>query len=430
MIQGAALALLMTASAQVTLRGGESPPAGEVVAVDPSGVWLGPPAQAEEPPKTGVTTSQSKRSPGAGANAPVLGISWDRVKSINGPFKTPAEPLGSVAERAWRARTRLERGDFVSAEPLFETLFGDDKYREQTGPTAAVIAEGLLRCRLHRAAHIAAIEPWLTLLRANGTPTAPVLHANWAPEAGMPTILDATTGLSPSLPPIWLNWTAVDSFAKAGGTAPVQVKAGSPVDAKVQTMAALYAQSAKFEAGLDATLPEPASNDPGLALVWQIVAARIGNPDQRETARRQLSDRLRPPSSANAAATPAWQEAWCYAAIGRSLIREDSGELKRLGVIELLNVPARYGRVHPYLAGIALAESSATLRSLGDKAGADVLAAELFREYPTHPVLDWGPMRTFVPRSVAPPAPKPATGAVPQTDGTPKDAPPGATGTP
>lgn len=420
MIHAVALALVLTASTQVTLRGGEATPAGEIVAVDAGGVWLGPPAPAPAAPQQNDPAGSTRRSLDAPTAAPVLVIPWDRIKTVSGQFAAQAASFHDAAELAWRARTRLERSDFPAAEPLFEKLFVE-QFRSQTGPTAAVVDEGLLRCRIHRAAHAASIEPWLALLRTGNVQTAPVLHANWAAESGLAPIIDPQSGLCPGLPPMWLAWKSVDTVS----VPPVSLKPGdkpTQVDARVQALGDLYTQAAKFELGQPATLPELATNDPGVNFVWQIVAARIGNPDQRDAARKLLTDRLaKSAASAASAQLPAWQEAWCHAAIGRSLLREDSGDTKRLGVVELLNLPARYSHAHPYLAGLALAEASATLRTLGDTAGADVLAAELFREYPTHPAIDWAPMRSFIPK--AEPATPKASSSQPRPADPPAQAP-------
>ena len=92
-------AVIMSASAlgQVELRGDEVAPPGQVVAMDEAGVHLGT---------------------GAGARTMVIG--WDRVRRVHGQM--PAEFAGT-ADKAWRARTRVERGDFIAAEPLLEDLF-------------------------------------------------------------------------------------------------------------------------------------------------------------------------------------------------------------------------------------------------------------------------------------------------------------------
>lgn len=342
-------------------------------------------------------------------------IPWDRVRSIEGT--ADAAKYTAIAEDAWRARTRVERADFISAEPVFERLFA--QYKTQKGATTAVIAEGLLRCRLRRGAHILAIEPWLAMLRTSATPRTPVLHEAWAAEAGLPAVVDATTGLIPALPPIWLSWKAVDSYAKSAE--PGVTAKPTTADTRADTLAQIYFQAARYEAGLPATLPELATNDPGVSIAWQVVQSRIGTPEQREAARKLLRDRLRP--TAAAGPTPAWLEAWCHSAIGRSLIREDSPEQKQAGVIELLNIPTRFSRAHPYLSGLALAEASATLRALGDTNGADVLARELAASYPSHPVQDWTPFRTFRPgpAPIAPPTVPPKEGALPDSPDAPKE---------
>ncbi len=388
--------------AQVHLRGGEVTPAGEVIAVDSPGIVLGP------PPGTMV-------------------ISWDRVRTVDGSWAEKSAPFLSIAEQAWRARTRLERGDPLSAEPLFEKLFVE--YRGKQGPTASVIAEGLMRCRLRRAAHVAAIDPWLAFLVASTPAAVPALHPAWASEAGLAPSMDTATGLVPALPPIWLAWPSVEAFARQSGAEVYK-------NPKAAALAALYELSARFECGQKVQVPGAAMSDPGVQVVRDIVVSRIGDLEQRAAARKSLEDRVRSAGSLGAAAAanpvPSWLEAWCRAAIGRSLLREDSTEQKKLGVVELLNIPARFGVLHPYLAGMALAESSVALRGVGDSVGADILARELMEKFPSHPVLDWplfraaAPARAAVttrpaePKPVVPEQPPAPETAKPKQDATPK----------
>jgi hypothetical protein len=348
--------------AQVSLRGGEASPTGQIISMDAAGITMGPP-------------------PGT------LIIGWDRVKSVAGEWSDKAAPFVGTAEQAWRARTRLERGDPLSAEPLFEKLF--EQYRGTGGPTASVVAEGLLRCRLRRGAHVAAIDPWLALLVAGPQTglSTPVMHPGWASEAGLAPAIDSATSLVPALPPIWLAWPSVEAFSRQEFVPPGK-------DPRTEALRAMYIAAARFECGQVEDVPSVGVNDPGSHIVRDIVLSRAGDMDQRASARKALEDRMRG-SSANP--TPPWLEAWCRAAIGRSLIREDSPDLKKLGVVELLHIPARFSSMHPYLAGIALAEASVALRGMGDSAGADVLARELAEVYPSHPVLEWPRFRSAAP---------------------------------
>lgn len=349
----------LLAMSQVVLRGGEASPPGTIASLDAAGIVMA--------------------TPGA---APTV-ISWDRVHRIEGEWAERAEPFAFTADQAWRARTRLERGDSFSAEPLFEQLF--ESYRGQTGATAAVVAEGLLRCRLRRGAHVAAIDPWLASL-TSAQPGVQVHSAAWASQAGMLPAVDPATGLAPALPPMWLSWPSVEAFARQ--------EAGESRDARTAGLRALFLASAQFECGQDVKVPPVGANEPGSQIVREIVLARAGDAEQRAAARKALQERLRG-SAANP--TPAWLEAWCRAAIGRSLLRETSVSDRQLGVVELLHVPARFASMHPYLAGMALAEASVALREMGDTQGADTLARELAEGYASHPALEWPKFRSAAP---------------------------------
>ena len=388
------------ALAQVDMRGLEPAPDGEIIGANASGVVLGVPG-----------------ADGSGGK-PTLVIGWDRVRAIRGPFDRAAEqwlkPSGP-AERAWRARTRLERGDAIAAGPMFETLF--QEFRATPGPTAAVIAEGLLRCRLRIGAHVAAIEPWLALLDSTGE--GPPRHRpDWASDAGLAPIVDGTTGLVPALPPIFAGASA--SQVMAGLSLPsLRLDGGADGASAAGALAALYVAAAAFEAGETVAAPDALSNDPGVQLVRLIVVARVGDPGQRDAARRTLETRLPAPGAPaqdSARAVAPWVEAWSRAAIGRSLLREDDAEHKRLGIVELLHLPARFSETHPYLAGLALAEASVALRGLGDDTGADALLKDLMARHPDHPVLLWEPIRSRAGRPLAA-APSPQSSpAVPRAD--------------
>jgi hypothetical protein len=384
-------------AAQIELRSAQPAPTGRVLRIDPSGVLIAAPTVQQ--PATPVATPGAAATPLPASARPSLAIGWDRILRIDGEFAEEAALYRALADTAWRARTRLERGDTLMAEPLFEQLF--DELRGASaiaGPTGAVVAEGLLRCRLRRGAHMAAIEPWLALLQSRTG--IPALGANWALEAGLPPIVDEATGLAPALPPMWLPWPAVDGFARSEPR--THTPAEGIITDRAEAMAAIYLHAARAELGMDTTIPIVRSPDSGVQFALAIVQARSGDADQRLRARQRLEERMRP-SAANAPDTPIWVEAWCRAAIGRSLLREPSSELKQQGVLELLHLPARFATSHPYLSGLALAEASAALRAMGDAASADILSRELLQNYSTHPVHDWEHLRQRQP----PPAPTP-----------------------
>jgi len=341
---------------QVVMRGGVAPPEGDVVAVNAAGVTIRGPS-----------------SPARAGTEHV--VSLDRVLDIGGTYQIEWAQQRTNAVDTWRARTRLERGDILAAEPLFDRLF--EQYRDRTGPTAGVIAEGLLRCRLARHAQTTAIEPWILLQRAGG----PHLFES-ATYRGQPT------SLIPSLPPIWLDTPAADAFASAPLPVDIGAAVADPASARALALAELYHHAAAIACGIDSTLPEQTSRDPDVRFVLHIVLAHEADPKARADARLALREVI-------AKDPEPWVEAWCRAAIGRSLLLEPDTEQRLLGVVQLLHLPARLDNEFPYLAGVALAQAAAAIKDSGDQDGADQLHQDLIDEFGGHPALDWAPIRNW-----------------------------------
>jgi len=302
-----------------------------------------------------------------GGDAPRT-IGWDRVLILPDEFGEAATPYSLVADAAWRARTRLARGDVRLAEPLFEQLF--EQYRGGAGPTSLVVAEGLLRCRLSRGAQAGAVEPWIATLRIRAG------GERLAGEPPLPPALDDETGLAPALPPIWLDTPALEALLRRDA----DVGAGDPV---AGAMWAWSRYAAALERGEATDPPETEADDhPGVALVRRIALSRSPDAATRAAARAELEAGLDE-------SRDTWAEAWRRAAIGRSLLLEDERDATVRAVVELLHLPARFASAQPWLAGVALAEASRALRDLGDDAGAERLRDELRRLDPSHPALDW-----------------------------------------
>ena len=336
----------------VVLRRGEPAPAYPPVAVDTRGVHVGIAGE----PATVVRT-----------------ISWDRVRRVDGPLAAQAAAYSELAATVWRAQARLERGDAVAAEPLFERaaemLTGDGSGADEraaedlVGPTHALVHAGLVRCRLERGALAAAVLPWLDVRAA--------VLAGAVEE--LPDAIDPVTALVPGLPPIFARTPAVRALALMDN------RPSWP--AEVSSLAVLYSTAAALAAGESVAWVEPAELGPGTILVRDCVAAQAREPEVRAAARERLVERL------EAGAAKPWVRAWCHAAIGRSLARESDREQRRRGVVHLLTVPAEYRFIQPYLAGTCLADAATALDALGDREGARLLALELAREHSQHPAL-------------------------------------------
>jgi hypothetical protein len=355
--------------AAVEIRGDAGSAGGEVRAMDASGVTLGD----------------------AGGRQFLVG--WDRVRATHGLASPPAMAFASVAADVWRARSRLERDDWRAAEPLFEQLF--TSYRGLSGPTAAVVDEGLLRCRLKRASQASAVWAWLELVRVQRE------HDQPAPGAGAPpqwvggtialrAVRDEQTSLVAALPPVWLSERSLRVFVESPDWA--MYAPGEKTDPVVSELASLYRAAARFE--LDGKLADPIGpstlSHPGVALVRDMVLARAGDDKQRAEARKALQKRVDEGS-------PRWIDVWCRVGIGRSLLMESGDTERALGVVSLLHVPARFGEEYAALAGTALAQAAAGLHAMGDEAGARALVEELRRVYPTHPAASWSGLSWYTP---------------------------------
>lgn len=334
----------------LVLRGFESPPSGEAVAVDALGVRV--------------------RS----AQGDMVVVGWDRVLRLPESLAQEGEPFEQLALDAWRARTRLERGDLVLAEPLLESLF--ERARPLRGPTGLFVAEGLLRTRLARGAGEAGIEPWLAWVDANAvrTPRTTYANAQWARQAGLAAVIDADTELCPALPPMWLGSASLRLV--------LQLTDEEGEREKATALRAYYQAAARHELGEAVeSLPAP-PRERASELVRDIVAARVLGEAERASARARLESALKQPNSA-------WMAAWLRAAIGRSLMMEADAEQRLRGVAELLRVHVLHREEAPHLADIALAEAASMLDRLGQTTPAHALAQELLRLDPRSAVLSW-----------------------------------------
>lgn len=363
---GAAWAVAWSAStaiADTVLRRGAAPPLqGEVTLVNDQGVRV-------------------RTSLGAEHLVP-----WDRVADVQASRRLPdLERQLERAEQLWRARSRVERGDTALAEPLLERLFVES--RGQTGETALVVAEGLLRCRLARGEQAGAVVPALEMarLRRAGVETTSY--------AGLPPVIEETTGLSPALPPIAVTGPMLDRLRAelaayatppAGGPDPA---GGDPV---VRAMAQAYLAALALDRsgpprppegvalpGVTDTEPKAVRDHPGVGLLRLVLATSAAEVAAREAARKSLvaADLSMP-----------WQEAWRRLFLGISLLREESLESRRRGVVELVHLPARSARSLPWLSGVALALSADELEREGAAADAATLRRELDALHPHHPI--------------------------------------------
>lgn len=306
-------------------------------------------------------------------------IGLDRVKQISGNGEAEFARQSTRATELWRARIRLERSDIGGAEPIFERHA--QTYAMMSGPTAALVHVGLMRCRIERGALSGAIFPWLYAVAAGDAVdhAASVLRSDIRDAL----LIDRETGLAPALAPMFLDIPATRALLKTGWPHEANRSDERQDAQRAIEMSAWYRAALGFELGERVEIPaSPGTSDRGLTLVREIVLARVADPVRRSVARNSLKVRGQETQSA-------WLRVWTNVAIGRSLLLEENEEDRLLGVGLLLEVAAAETDVLPELTAIAFAESAAALDEIGDRTGASKLWAEFEAFAPNHPALEY-----------------------------------------
>ena len=312
----------------VELRGGMPPVSVDAATVSAAGVEL----------RGGEAAKAAREGVAFGSTVPL-----DLVVGLQGRDRGAfGAELAKVAEDLWRARIRLERGDEVLAQPLLDAHW--DRYRDASGPTAALVAEGRLRCALARGDIAGSVEPWLACLRHREAGVATRFP-------GIPAVIDAETGLLPELSPFApssqraIVISACEAAGKSAATAEV---AALIITLARGEAAAVAAGRTVAEARAEARKGVPAVR--ALELLVQVAGA--GDGAALERAVGAFDGAFKEPTGP----LPAWRLAAIGAAKARmaravSAPERRNAELSR-AALDLLAVPAsgldRTGLVDAY----------------------------------------------------------------------------------
>lgn len=350
-----ALVAAAAAAETVDLRGGEASIEARSVEFRPEGLM--------------VESAEGRRT-----------LAWDRVRDVRGRALTEVERGQlAVAERLWRGRSRLARGDLELARSAFESVA-----EEFLGPalppseSGLIAAEGLLRTRLAAGDATGAIVASLEAarLRAAGVRTDRFV--------ALPPAVDDATGLAPALAPAFAVDPADPRSVEAARVVAEAIAAWVSVRKELEP--ALRELAGGWESALRGESPKPTSADsPAVRLVHaaaRLAAADAGESDPELLAAREGLDAAVAAMPESAAG---WAGAWRAYLLGRSLARGRDPSLRREGVVLLLSIPARRTAETDLLSRVALAESIRALRGLGDPDAADRLERELLAGLPTSP---------------------------------------------
>ena len=279
---------------------------------------------------------------------PLAKIRWDEIRSIDG-LPPAADDARTFGERLWRARTRLERGDFTLAAPLFEALAesaaGEDSQRER------IAVEGVLRIRMRAGDAAAAILAALRAMELDrdgvSLPTGSLVPAERLASLDWPVgaAIVPLDGL--------LEEAEIDAFVES-------LEGFAGPESSVALEAAAIAQAAAGR-----SIAPIAGDDPSAlaAALVRLAAVRSASPESSMRDRERL---LREAGSS-------MLERWWQAHLGERLLAETDPAIRRRGLLEWLAVAA----AHPGSpdARIALRRASRAADALGEDDLADRLAA-------------------------------------------------------
>ncbi len=256
-----------------------------------------------------------------------ISVPWYDVRELV-PQTGEYRAYRQIAEDAWRAHTRLVRGDFFSAESIYNELSG--QYLWRVGPQSADVSLGLARCRLDRRDRVDAVLPMLSWLRATTGDRF----------SGLRLIdeYDEVFGVFVGLPPVFGNDDRVDGLGELPG--------GNRITDRQRALFGYYQlaldRSVHRTPEAQMVLDELAElvrgregRDSGMRLIEEMVIAQAHPDSQKRLASRAgLRRRIRTDRDT-------WVELWARLAIGVSLMGEGDVETNERGVIELIHVVVR-----------------------------------------------------------------------------------------
>ena len=297
-------------------------------------------------------------------------IPWDMVRAVEGQSGgTGLAEFLEIGEDLWRARIRIERGDAALAQAELAKHWS--RFRDADGPTAALVAEGLLRCALSAGDLRAAADPWLACLRHRGMGIASRFPT-------LPPAIDASNGLLPELSPFMpasrrAELIGACESAKASG------ESGEVARSIVRIAKGMHDQA--HDQAHDPAHDPAGESSPALRALGLLEdIASAADVRSLDKAVGSFDRAFEEP--------PSYLSAWRIAAIGTCRARiartapvvagaaasDRAGALGR-AALEFLAVPAsgldRTGLVDAY----ALEEAASLLRESGDESSAAQLAA-------------------------------------------------------
>lgn len=278
-------------------------------------------------------------------------IPWFDVRDVQQPTIATGA-FASIAEDAWRAHTRLMRGDVVGAQRVYATLGA--QYLWKSGRQSGDVSMGLMICSLEQHQWAQAVAPAMSWLGASSAYAGESVDGEKDGEESLAGVwgvgFDEQYQVLTGLPPVFR--------AGSGNLGMEQLPESDRITDRQRALFGYYrlaldqqshrTEQAKARINQLGDLTRGRENrDPGIKLFEEMLVAQA-HPDaqQRLIARGQLDRRVRSGSGT-------WIELWARLALGVSLIHEPDTASNELGVIELIHIVVRLEHIDKRLAVLA-----------------------------------------------------------------------------
>ena len=298
-------------------------------------------------------------------------VSWDaiergRISEGQAAFDKMLSELGLPL---YRIRQRLKVGDYPGVLEHAEKLY--PRYAGRNSPTAYMVAQALMWGRLAQGRREEALEPYLMCYDyLRSLPPGTDLSAILPGARRLKYHLES--GLSLDLTPLWFDSQMAQKTLPGVLNTIRRMKAPRPAGTRI------YYGSLALAAGQDEQgakiVQEMQTNQRLLIELREIVLSQY---DIRQNRASDAADRLEPLIED---VTPENRPLALYW-LGRAQTAAPQPKLAQEGALNLLHLPALYGRKRPELAAAGLYHAMQALSRQGDSAGSVAIRKELLQHY-------------------------------------------------
>ena len=312
-----------------------------------------------------------------GIERPVA-IAWSDVRGIEGAaLGAEARAWRDAGEALWRARTRIQRGDWeLAAEPLAVAWKAWSAAPPCADAALAAAAQAEWMMRSGRPAD--AVAPAFAAVRDLRAGTQP--GGGWKASA---RVAEPGSALPPALPPCVVP--AADATRLAVELRALDLSADPGLRTVVEAyVAALPGQGARDAAPELPDLRKDAPARHATQALLDLRTAAAGDRSARDAMRAALVRDRR--------SLPAWFEVWARLALGDVMAGTGDAGLRDRGLALLASLVAAPDPARPWIADCARAALARALESAGDAAAARRVAAQPAEPgTPPNPSLPTGP---------------------------------------